>query len=76
MISWPFRVAAPMDNLSVRGAIVTSADLRPMVRWFRRSFIKIHHILSITGLSSITIHLPAVAWQALHLGVFVPTATS
>jgi hypothetical protein len=74
MISWLFRVAAPMDNLSVLGAIVTSADLTPMVRWFRHTFIKIHYILSITGLSSVTIYPPVVAWQALDLGVFVPAA--
>jgi hypothetical protein len=72
--NWLIRIAALMDNLCVLGAIVTSADLRHVVRWVRRSFIKIHHIPSITGLSPVTIHPPAVAWQALDLGVFVPAA--
>ena len=47
-----------------------------MVRWFGRPFIKIHHILSIAGLSLVTIHPLSVAWRALDLSVFVPVVNS
>jgi hypothetical protein len=75
-ISWVIRIAALMGYFCIFGAIVTSAYLRQVVRWFGRPFIKIHHILSIAGLSLVTIHPLAVAWQALNLSVFVPAVDS
>jgi sulfoxide reductase heme-binding subunit YedZ len=75
-ISWVIRIAALMGYFCVFGAIVTSAYLRQVVRWFGRPFIKIHHILSIVGLSLVTIHPLAVAWQSLNLGVFIPAVDS
>lgn len=70
------RVSALMGYLSVFGAILTSAYLRQVIRWFGRPFIKVHHILSILGLTLVTIHPLAVAWQALSLRVFVPAVDS
>lgn len=75
-IGWVIRVAALMGYFSIFGAIVTSAYLRQVVRWFGHPFIRIHHILSIVGLSLVTIHPLAVAWQALDLRVFVPVLDS
>jgi hypothetical protein len=60
-IGWVTRIAALMGYFCIFGAIVTSAYLRQVVRWFGRPFIKIHHILSIAGLSLVTIHPLAVA---------------
>jgi hypothetical protein len=75
-ISWVIRVAALMGYFCIFGATVTSAYLRQVVRWFGRPFIKIHHILSIAGLSLVTIHPLAVAWQAIDPRVFVPAVDS
>jgi DMSO/TMAO reductase YedYZ heme-binding membrane subunit len=75
-INWVIRIAALTGYFCIFGAIVTSAYLRQVVRWFGRPFIKIHHILSIVGLSLVTIHPLAVAWRALDLGVFVPAVNS
>jgi sulfoxide reductase heme-binding subunit YedZ len=75
-INWVIRTAALMGYFCIFGAIVTSAYLRQVVRWFGRPFIKIHHILSIVGLSLVTIHPLAVAWQALNLSVFIPAVNS
>jgi sulfoxide reductase heme-binding subunit YedZ len=75
-INWVIRIAALMGYFCVFGAIVTSACLRQVVRWFGRPFIKVHHILSIVGLTLATIHPLAVAWQALSLSVFIPAVDS
>jgi hypothetical protein len=75
-ISWVIRIAALMGYFCIFGAIVTSAYLRQVKRWFGRPFIKIHHILSIAGLSLVTIHPLAVAWQAFSLRVFIPAVDS
>jgi sulfoxide reductase heme-binding subunit YedZ len=75
-IGWVIRIAALVGYFCIFGAIVTSAYLKLVVRWFGRPFIKIHHILSITGLSLVTIHPLAVAWQALSLRVFIPAVDS
>ncbi|MBN1979277.1 MAG: hypothetical protein JW918_17920 [Anaerolineae bacterium] len=75
-ISWVIRIAALMGYFCIFGAIVTSAYLRQMVRWFGRPFLKVHHTLSIAGLVLVTIHPLAVAWQALSLRVFIPAVDS
>jgi sulfoxide reductase heme-binding subunit YedZ len=75
-IDWVIRSAALMGYFCVFGAIVTSAYLRQMVRWFGRPFLKVHHTLSIAGLVLVTIHPLAVAWQALSLRVFIPAVNS
>jgi sulfoxide reductase heme-binding subunit YedZ len=75
-IYWVIRIAALMGYFCVFGAIVTSAYMRQMVRWFGRPFLKVHHTLSVTGLILTTIHPLAVAWQALSLRVFIPAVDS
>jgi sulfoxide reductase heme-binding subunit YedZ len=75
-ISWVIRIAALMGYFCIFGAIITSAYLKQVIRWFGRPFIKVHHILSIVGLSLVTIHPLAVAWQALSLRVFIPAVDS
>ena len=75
-IKWVVRTTALIGYFCVFGAILTSAYLRQVVLWFGRPFIKVHHILSISGLVLVTIHPLAVAWQALSLRVFVPAFDS
>jgi sulfoxide reductase heme-binding subunit YedZ len=75
-IYWVIRTAALLGYACVFGAILSSAYMRQMVRWFGRPFVKVHHMLSITGLVLILIHPLAVAWNALDLAVFVPSTSS
>lgn len=75
-IDWMVRTAALLGYFCVFAAIVSSATMRQMIQIFGTSFIKVHHILSITGLVLITIHPLAVAWDALSLAVFIPRVDS
>lgn len=75
-LQWVIRVSALIGYACICGAILTSAFLRHMRRWFGRPFMQVHHILSVTGLVLVTLHPLAVAWQAGSLGVFVPAVGS
>ncbi|HHX66389.1 MAG TPA: hypothetical protein GX702_16045 [Chloroflexi bacterium] len=59
-------------------AILSSAYMQPLVRIFGRQFVKVHHVVSITGLVLITIHPLTLAWAngGLNLGLFRPLFTS
>jgi hypothetical protein len=69
---WFIRGAAMLGYLAVFLAIVSSAYMRTLVRFFGRSFVQVHHILSVTGLILITLHPLGVAWADGTLRVFVP----
>jgi DMSO/TMAO reductase YedYZ heme-binding membrane subunit len=66
------RGAALLGYLTVFLAIVSSAYVRQLVRFFGRSFIQVHHILSVTGLVLITLHPLGVAWSSASLRVLLP----
>ncbi len=53
-------------------AIVSSAYVPQLVRFFGRPFIKIHHLASVTGLVCITLHPILVAVDSRSAGVFLP----
>jgi methionine sulfoxide reductase heme-binding subunit len=57
-------------------SIVSSAYLRQMLRWFGHPFIRVHHILSVTGLVLVALHPIGVAWDNQSLNVFVPVIGS
>jgi sulfoxide reductase heme-binding subunit YedZ len=71
-LNWVIRGAAMMGYLAVFLAIVSSAYMRQMLRIFGRPFIRVHHILSVTGLILLTLHPLAVAWNSATLRVFLP----
>ena len=71
-LNWIIRVAALSGYMAIFLAIVSSAYMREMLRFFGRSFIKVHHILSVSGLFLITVHPLMVAIDSLTLGVFAP----
>ena len=54
-------------------AILSSAYLRELVKAFGRPFIKVHHIVSITGLVAIGLHPVAVAIDYRSASVFAPS---
>jgi predicted ferric reductase len=51
---------------------VSSAYMRQVYRTFGRPFIKVHHILSVTGLVLVTLHPLGAAIDAASPNVFLP----
>lgn len=70
------RGAALLGYTLVFAAIVSSAYLRQLVRFFGRPFVKVHHVASVTGLALVTLHPLALAWSSRSLRVFIPKVDS
>ena len=66
------RGAASLGYLAIFAAIVSSAYMPQLVRFFGRPFIKVHHILSVTGLVLIALHPVGVAIDSRDPRVFLP----
>ena len=71
-IYWLIRGAALVGYLTIFTSILSSVYLVPLVRFFGRPFIKVHHVSSITGLVAMLVHPIALAWNSGSLAVFVP----
>ena len=70
------RAGALMGYLGVFLAALSSNYMRELTRFFGRSFIKVHHIVSITALIALTIHAVGIAWRAGSVATFVPSFAS
>jgi sulfoxide reductase heme-binding subunit YedZ len=75
-IYWLIRSAALLGYLTIFVSIVSSAYMVPLVRFFGRPFVKVHHVASITGLVAMLVHPLTVAWNSRTLSVFVPDFSS
>ncbi|NLF00176.1 MAG: hypothetical protein GX601_04280 [Anaerolineales bacterium] len=64
--------AALMGYACVFLAILSSAFLRQLVRFFGRPFVQIHHVVSILGLAMLVAHPTLVAIQSASAVVFAP----
>jgi sulfoxide reductase heme-binding subunit YedZ len=71
-LNWLIRGAALMGYLAIFLSVLSSAYMRQLIRLFGRPFIKVHHILSVTGLVLVTLHPLGVAINAGGLSVFLP----
>jgi sulfoxide reductase heme-binding subunit YedZ len=71
-LNWLIRGAALMGYLAIFTSAVSSAYMRQVIRLFGRPFIKVHHILSVTGLVLVTLHPLGVAINAGNPRVFLP----
>jgi hypothetical protein len=71
-IDWLIRGAALVGYMTIFTSILSSAYLVPLVRFFGRPFIKVHHVASITGLVAMLVHPIALAFKSGSLSVFVP----
>lgn len=71
-LNWLIRGAALMGYLAIFLSIVSSAYVRQVYRVFGRPFIKVHHILSVTGLTLVTLHPLGAAINAASPSVFLP----
>jgi DMSO/TMAO reductase YedYZ heme-binding membrane subunit len=69
---WIIRGAALLGYLTIFLAIVSSAYMPQLVRFFGRPFIKVHHVASITALVAMMVHPLSLAWENGTLSVFVP----
>ena len=66
------RGAASLGYLAVFASIVSSAYLQQLVRFFGRPFIKVHHIVAVTGLVLLLLHPVGVAIDSRDPRVFLP----
>jgi sulfoxide reductase heme-binding subunit YedZ len=66
------RGAALLGYVAVFLASMSSLYLRELVRFFGRSFVKVHHVLSIAGLALITLHPISVIASFGTLSVILP----
>lgn len=71
-LNWLIRGAALMGYLAIFLSVVSSAYMRQMSRIFGRPFIKVHHILTMTGLVLVTLHPLGAAIDAGSLSLFLP----
>jgi sulfoxide reductase heme-binding subunit YedZ len=75
-IYWIIRGAALLGYLTIFLSVVSSAYMVPLVRFFGRPFVKVHHVASITGLVAMMVHPLSIAWSSRTLSVFVPAFSS
>jgi len=71
-LNWAIRAAALLGYQFLFLAILSSALLRELVRFFGRPFITLHHIVSLSGLVLITLHPIGVAYEQASAAVFLP----
>jgi len=66
------RMGALLGYLGVFLAALSSNYMRELTRFFGRSFITVHHIVSVTALAAVTVHAVSVAWQMGSASAFLP----
>jgi hypothetical protein len=71
-LNWLIRGAALMGYLAIFQSVLSSAYMRQIYRIFGRPFVKVHHVLSVTGLVLVTLHPLGAAIDAGSLKVFLP----
>jgi sulfoxide reductase heme-binding subunit YedZ len=70
------RTGALMGYLAVFLAALSSNYMRELTRFFGRSFIKVHHSVSVTALIALSVHAIGVAWRAGSVATFLPSFAS
>ncbi|MGC9395856.1 MAG: ferric reductase-like transmembrane domain-containing protein [Anaerolineae bacterium] len=70
------RVGALLGYMGVFLAALSSNYMRELTRFFGRSFIKVHHIVSVTALVALTVHAVGVAWRSGSASAFLPSFES
>jgi len=70
------RAGALLGYLGVFMAALSSNYMRELTRYFGRSFITVHHIVSVTALVALAVHAVSVAWQMGSAAAFLPNFSS
>lgn len=66
------RVGALLGYLAVFLTSLASNYMRELTRYFGRTFIQLHHAVSIIALASLVTHASAAAWRSGTLRTFLP----
>jgi DMSO/TMAO reductase YedYZ heme-binding membrane subunit len=72
LLKWIIRDLALLGYIAIFLAIVSSHYKRQVMRLFGRSFLNVHHVLSVIGGVFLTLHPLGVAWDAMALSVLLP----
>jgi DMSO/TMAO reductase YedYZ heme-binding membrane subunit len=75
-LDWGIRAAAFLGYSAIFLAVISSAYMRELFLWLGRPFIRVHHIVSLTGLTLVTLHPLGVAVRSADLRVFLPDFSS
>jgi hypothetical protein len=75
-LDWGIRAAALLGYSAIFLAVISSAYMRELFLLLGRPFIRVHHILSLTGLALVTLHPVGVAARSADLRVFLPDFSS
>lgn len=75
-LDWGIRAAAVLGYFAIFLAVISSAYMRELFLWLGRPFVKVHHIVSLTGLALVTLHPLGVAARSADLRVFLPDFSS
>jgi len=70
------RIGALLGYLGVFLAALSSNYMRELTRYFGRSFITVHHIVSVTALIALSVHAVGVAWRSGSVSAFLPSFAS
>jgi hypothetical protein len=75
-LDWGIRAAALLGYCAIFLAVISSAYMRELFLWLGRPFIRVHHIVSLTGLTLVTLHPLGVAVRSADPRVFLPDFSS
>lgn len=75
-LDWAIRAAAILGYLAIFLAVISSAYMRELFKLLGRPFIRVHHILSVTGSILVTLHPLGTAVRSSSLTVFIPDVSS
>jgi DMSO/TMAO reductase YedYZ heme-binding membrane subunit len=72
LLRWVIRELALLGYVVIFLAIVSSYYKQQVMKILGRSFIKAHHLLSLTGMVLLTLHPLGVVWDTMELTVLIP----
>ncbi len=75
-LDWGIRAAAMLGYLAIFLAVISSAYMRQLFKLLGRPFIRVHHIVSVTGLILVTLHPLGAAVRSSSVSVFLPNVSS
>ncbi|MGD2144357.1 MAG: hypothetical protein PVF54_07765, partial [Anaerolineae bacterium] len=71
-LDWGIRAAGLLGYLVVFLAVISAAYMRRLFQLLGRPFVRIHHILAVTGLILVTLHPLGAAVRSGQISDFVP----
>ncbi len=75
-LNWAIRAAALLGYWALFLSVISTAYMRELFKLLGRPFIRVHHILSISALTLVTLHPLGVLSRTPRLAVLVPDFSS